>query len=61
MRRKFSDVPQMWFILGGYTGELQVLDNGINRPFKAHVRNKYERFVVSNTTAKKRTRLDIAE
>ena len=25
------------FILGGYTGKLQVLDVGINRPFKAQV------------------------
>ena len=48
------------FILGGYTGKLKLVDVGINRPFKAYVRNKYEQFMVSKTTQKKPTRLDVA-
>ena len=51
----------MEFIFGGYTGKLQDLDVGIISPFKAHVRNKYEQFMVSNTTQKKPTRLDAVE
>ena len=49
------------YILGGYTGTLQVLDIGINRPFKTHVCKKYEEFMVSNVIQKKPTRVDVAE
>jgi hypothetical protein len=48
------------FIVGGYTSKLQVLDVRINRPFKVHAGNCFERFLVSNTVGSKPTRSDVA-
>ena len=48
------------FILGGYTSKLQVLDVGINKPFKDYVKQCYKRFMVKNIEGKKATRLDVA-
>ena len=36
------------FIAEGYTGKLQVLDVGINGPFKAFVCEHYEQFMLQN-------------
>ena len=47
------------FITGGYTGKLQVLDVGINRPFKAFVREQYEQFMSQNE--QKSTQLNVAQ
>ena len=47
------------FIPGGYTGKLQVLDVGVNRPFKDFVREKYEQFMSQND--RKPSRLDVAQ
>ena len=47
------------FITGGYTGKLQVLDVGINRPFKAIVREQYEQFMSQNE--RKATQLNVAQ
>ena len=49
------------FTLDGYTGKSQICYVGIKRLFKAQIQNKYEQFMVSNTTKKKPTRLDGAE
>jgi transposase-like protein len=49
------------FILGGYTSKLQILDVGVNKPFKGYVKKSYERFMVGNTERRKVTRLDVAK
>ena len=36
------------FIPGGYTGALQVLDKGVNKPFKQFVQQEYELWMVAN-------------
>jgi len=49
------------FVLGGYTSKLQVIDVGINKPFKGYVMECYERFMVNNVSGTKATRLDVAK
>ena len=34
------------YILGGYTSKLQVMDVGVNKPFKGYVRQAYENFMI---------------
>ena len=48
------------FVVGGYTSKLQVLDVGINKPFKDYVRQDYGKFMVSKK-GRKTTRLDVAK
>lgn len=48
------------FILGGYTSKLQVLDVGVNKPFKYYVKEAYEKFMINNTARNKVSRLDVA-
>jgi hypothetical protein len=33
-------------IPGGYTSKLQAMDVGVNKPFKAHIRDQFERFML---------------
>jgi len=47
------------FVIRGYTSKLQVLDVGINKPFKDYVKQSYEEFMVENN-GRKLTRLDVA-
>ena len=47
------------FVLEGYTSKLQVLDVGVNKPFKGYVKESYEKFMVDNTDGKKASRLDV--
>lgn len=47
------------FIVSGYTSKLQVLDVGVNRPFKDFLREKYEHFMTLNEGTPKR--IDIAQ
>jgi hypothetical protein len=42
------------YIPGGYTSKLQVLDVGVNKPFKGYVRRKYENFMVANVANRDR-------
>ena len=49
------------FVLGGYTSKLQVLDVGVNKPFKGYVKESYEQFMVDNTEGRKASRLDVAK
>ena len=49
------------FVLAGYTSKLQVLDVGVNKPFKDYVKQCYERFMVQNVTGRKVSRLDVAK
>jgi DDE superfamily endonuclease len=49
------------FIVNGYTTKLQVLDVGINKPFKGYVRECYKQFMVENAHGQKTTRCDVAK
>ena len=49
---------QAEFIVPGYTSKLQVLDVGINRPFKVYIAHKYYQNLISNGPKPNRT--DIA-
>ena len=40
------------YIPGGCTASLQVLDVGINKPFKDRIRKNYEQFMIASTTIK---------
>jgi hypothetical protein len=44
------------FVPGGYTGCVQVLDKGVNKPFKHYVREEFESWMVGNGSRKKPTR-----
>jgi DDE superfamily endonuclease len=47
------------FIVKGYTSKLQVLDVGVNKPFKHYMRESYEHHMVVNN-GRKASRLDVA-
>ncbi len=49
------------FVLGGYTSKLQVIDVGINKPFKGYIKECYERFMVANEDDVKVSRSDVAK
>ena len=49
------------FICGGYTSKLQVLDVGVNKPFKGYVRDAYENWMVANPHGTKVKRQDVAQ
>ena len=48
------------FIPGGYTGALQVLDKGVNKPFQNHYRSQQLRWQVGNEENAKPKRQDVA-
>ena len=47
-------------IAAGYTGRLQVLDVGINKPFKGYIKDEYEIFMRENPHGTKPSRVDVA-
>jgi hypothetical protein len=49
------------YIPAGYTSKLQVLDLGVNKPFKGYVRREYERFMVTNASNKRPPRKEVAQ
>ena len=49
------------FICGGYTSKLQVLDVGVNKPFKGFVRNAYEDWMVAHPHGTKVKWQDVAQ
>ena len=49
------------YILGGYTSRLQVMDVGVNKPFKGYVREAYENFMIGNPENRKVKRKDIVQ
>ena len=55
----------MWaecdFVIGGYTSQLQVMDVGINKPFKDNIQKCYEGWMHENTENNKVLRLDVAK
>jgi hypothetical protein len=48
------------FVLGGYTSKLQVMDVGLNRPFKDSIRQEFEAFMVQSESGKPHRR-DVAK
>ena len=53
--------PEMDYILGSYTSKLQVMDVGVNKPFKGYVRKTYENFMIANPENGKVRRKDIVQ
>ena len=51
----------MEYILGGYTFKLQVMDVGVNKPFKGFVRESDENFMIGNPENGKVKREDIVQ
>ena len=49
------------YILGGYTSRLQVMDVGVNKPFKGYVREAYEIFMIGHPENRKVQREDIVQ
>ena len=59
VNKELNDVgTQVEIIPGGYTSKLQVMDVGINRPFKHHIRNQHDNFLISGQ--QKPTRVDVS-
>jgi transposase-like protein len=51
----FSELnTEVDFIPGGYTGKVQVMDVGINKPFKNYIRNAFDDWLVVNVRKPKR-------
>ena len=49
------------FICGGCTSKLQVLEIGVNKPFKGYVRDAHENWIVANPHGTKVKRRDVAQ
>ena len=49
------------FVLAGRTGELQVLDVGINKPFKDYVQRRYDDFIINKEPRERVTRLKMTK
>jgi DDE superfamily endonuclease len=49
------------YILGGCTSKLQVMDVRVNKPFKGHMREAYENFMIGNPENRKVRREDIVQ
>jgi hypothetical protein len=43
------------FVPGGYTGCVQVIDKGVNKPFKHYAREEFESWMASNNGSRKKT------
>ena len=48
------------FIADGYTGALQILDKGVNKPFKQHVQDTAIMWTIANQDTAKPTRVNMA-
>ncbi len=49
------------FVLAGYSSRLQVLDVGVNKPFKDYMRGSWEDYMVANVDNTKVQRHQIAQ
>jgi DDE superfamily endonuclease len=49
------------FIPGGYTWRLQVMDVGINKPFKDRIRDGYDQFMCEHNYGSKAKREDVSQ
>ena len=52
---------EVGYILGHYTSKLQVMDVGVNKPFKGYVREAYENFMIGNPENRKVRREEIVQ
>jgi hypothetical protein len=48
------------FLSGGYTGCVQILDKGVNRPFKYYAREEFENCMLTNFSSRHPTRGEVA-
>jgi hypothetical protein len=48
------------FVIGGYTGCVQILDKGVNRPFKSYAREEFENWMLTNLSSRHPTRGEVA-
>jgi hypothetical protein len=49
------------FIPGDYTGCLQILDKGVNKPFKGYLRDEFERWMMANGSRRKPMRVEVSQ
>jgi hypothetical protein len=47
-------------VVGGYTGCTQIMDKGVNRPFKAYAREEFENWMLTNLSSHHSTRGEFA-
>jgi hypothetical protein len=48
------------FVIGGYTGCVQILDKGVNRPFKYYALEEFENWMLTNLSFPRPTRGEVA-
>jgi hypothetical protein len=48
-------------IPGGYTGSVQVLDKGVNKPFKGYLREQFKEWMCTNGSRRRRSRAEVAQ
>jgi hypothetical protein len=48
------------FVVGGYTGCIQILDKGIHRPFKVYACGNFANWTMMNDTRRHPTRGEVA-
>ena len=59
-RAIFDGGTYLEFVTGGYTSRWQVMDVGLNKPFKNHYRNAYNAWFMSATQGLKPLRSDVS-
>jgi hypothetical protein len=40
------------FVIGGYTGCVQILDKGVNRPFKYYALEEFDNWILANLSSR---------
>jgi hypothetical protein len=48
-------------IPGGYTGSVQVLDKGVNKPFKGYLREQFKEWMCTNGSRRRRSRAEVVQ
>jgi hypothetical protein len=48
------------FVVGGYTGCVHILNQGINRPFQVNAHENFEHWMMMNDTRRNPTRGEVA-
>jgi hypothetical protein len=48
-------------IPGGYTGSVQVLDKGVNKPLKGYLRDQFEEWMCTNGSRRRPSRAEVAQ
>jgi hypothetical protein len=47
-------------VIGGYTGCVQILDKGVNCPFKSYAREEFENWMLTNLSSRHHIRAEVA-